>query len=187
MIWETYKQTCPANKRLNVTTARKIVLHLYRKLVRKDRMKTWLLYYTRTKQTWQPPPNKNDHGCLRNRCNVRRVANGNTLTDSLRPSGNVTAHVERAKPENVSHGWGAQWHSSLMPRTMSHLRKASIKSFPYFCFRYLTFPVFPTFVLKELFQCIVFTVLTIPANAIGRKTRGSASRIKRCPYFRLSY
>ena len=163
MIWETYKQPCPANKRLNVTAARKIVLHLYRKLVRKDRMKTWLLcyltivtwgrmktwllYYTRTKQTWQPPPNKNDHGCLRNRCNVRRVVNGNTLTDSLRPSGKVTAHVERAKPENVSHGWGAQWHSSLMPRT-SHLRKASIKSFPYFCFRYLTFPVFPTFVLK---------------------------------------
>ena len=40
---------------------------------------------------------------LQNRCNVRRVVNGSTRTDSLRPSEKTTVPAERAMPENGSH------------------------------------------------------------------------------------
>ena len=40
---------------------------------------------------------------LQNRCNVRRVVNGNTRTDSLRPSGKTMVPAKRARPENGSH------------------------------------------------------------------------------------
>ena len=131
------------------------VLHLYKKLVRKDRMKTWLLYYTRTKQTWQPPLNKREHEYLRNRCNVRRAANGNTRTDSLRPSGKTTVPAERARPENGSHeSWpnvvsGSRVHSNSCVRK----GRTGIDNFLYFRFPYQRFPVFPFFV-SNVSRCI---------------------------------